>query len=356
MADSKKYCQRISDALKENTKFFSVLFESQKSKKDSTNIEDYLLLIESRIIEDINKIISTDKSKNSFKDEKIKEEAIKNIISSINPIIFSSSSDFKKALKKDKKKYALIYNKELWNILSQNGKIKEKSFKFSINSRKELKICSQEIKDPLIFKLNEDLTIDRNNLIEILEIIEQILKKINGIKIEKKMKKYYLMDIKLYEKLKEISILKEIKENQINIDEILELNGNFKPKEYYLNEDKKKIYTYYDEFLLLDDEVLSLLIKLGFNEEDYHPVESFAKNEKEILILERPNKTVQIGKFNELKVFKTNVLIEIEDYSEIFSKTIQEKKVLKYLDNYLENSTDLIFWRFYNLIILLKYI
>ena len=52
MADSKKYCQRISDALKENEKFFS----EKKSRKDSTKIEGYL--IESRIIEDINKIIS----------------------------------------------------------------------------------------------------------------------------------------------------------------------------------------------------------------------------------------------------------------------------------------------------------
>ena len=339
MADSKKYCQRISDALKENTKFFSVLFESQKSKKDSTNIEDYLLLIESRIIEDINKIISTDKSKNSFKDEKIKEEAIKNIISSINPIIFSSSSDFKKALKKDKKKYALIYNKELWNILSQNGKIKEKSFKFSINSRKELKICSQEIKDPLIFKLNEDLTIDRNNLIEILEIIEQILKKMNEIKIDKKIQKYYLMYIKLYEKLKEINKLKEIKESQINIDEILKLNDNFKPKKNYLNESKEKIFTYYDEFLLLDDEVLSLLMKLGFNKEEYYPVKSFAINEEEFLILDHSNKIVQIGKINEQKAFKTNVLMEIEDYSEEFAKTIQEKKSIKYLDNFNKNTT-----------------
>ena len=337
MADSKKYCQRISDALKENAKFFS----DKKSKKDSTKFEGNLLLIESKIIEDINKIISTDKSKNFIKDEKAKEEIIKKIISSINPAIFSSSSEFKNALKKGEKRYALIFNKELWNILSQNGKIKEKSFNFSINSRKELKINSQEIKDPLIFKLNEDLTIDRNNLIEILEIIEQILKKMNEIKIDKKIQKYYLMCIKLYEKLKEINKLKEIKESQINIDEILKLNDNFKPKKNYLNESKEKIFTYYDEFLLLDDEVLSLLMKLGFNKEEYYPVKSFAINEEEFLILDHSNKIVQIGKINEQKAFKTNVLMEIEDYSEEFAKTIQEKKSIKYLDNFNKNTTNL---------------
>jgi len=330
MAEPKNFCQTISQKLNENKNFFYNLLKSQELKKESTNNEVYL--IESKYIEKIKNIINGDKSQNDIKDQKTKASLIEKIIDSIKPITFSSTSEFIKVLKEDKKQFALIFIKELGDILVKNNKTKEKNFifKFSFNSRKELKIYLEEKKDPIVFKLNERFTIDKDNLIEILVIIEEILKKINRITIEKKKKAFYLMDKKVYEKLKE---LKE-KKNQIKIDDIIELNKKYKKKENCLNNVPKKKFTYYNEFLLLDNEILSLLIKIGFNREDYYVVECLAINEEELLIIDSSNNIVQIGTLNDQKVFETKVLMEIEDYSENFAKKIQEKKGFKNLENY----------------------
>ena len=93
MSKTEINCQKISHAIKENESYFSNLLKSQESKKESTKFDGYL--IESKIIEEINSIISYDKSQNGIKDEKKKALKIKEIISSIKPTIFSSPSEFK---------------------------------------------------------------------------------------------------------------------------------------------------------------------------------------------------------------------------------------------------------------------
>jgi len=332
-------CQMISNAFKKNESDFSNLLESQKTKKDSKKFKGYL--IESRIIEEINKVISCDKSKNGFKDEKEKASKIKEIISSIKLAIFSSSSEFKNALKKEKKKFALIFNKELWSILSQNGKKNGTSFIFSINSRKELKIYSEEIKEPICFILNKGFIIDERNLIEYPEIIiDEILQRINEIEFDKEKKKYYIMGKTLYEKLIKI---KEGKE-KFNINELIKLNQNFKPTETLSKEKKQKKY-YYDEFLLLNDEILRLLKKLGLNEKEFHPVECCTINQKKLketdrilflLIEDSKNDIKQFGTLNTKKIFKTNSLTD-----EKFEIEIKKNEDSKDIGDFSQNQTTL---------------
>ena len=282
--------------------------------------------------------------------KEIKQFCQKIKIQYINKTIFSSSKNFIESLEKGKS-YFLI-TKELGKILYNKNDLKENEIEFSFNENDKSKIIfTFKNDDNIELKLkkdesNNDYIFDKNCLMEDKQkskeknnnnksLINEILEKINSFQVDKdKSNKYYIISKEIKEYLKKLNQQKkDEKDKNENIDKIELDTYNKKILKNYNNTKDGSQISYFDEFILINEEIIELLETLGFNKEEIKKVKCYYIYEKEILIYNKDNKIQQIGNLVKDKIFKTTYLINkfIED--SIIKKIKEKKGIINYLND-----------------------